>query len=129
MKILSKIANLIFGFLILMSFYCVSLLIVQLTKIPIPPAILGLILFAFCLVKGIIKENSICNICNLLINNMSLFILPLIIGVVVYKNLLIKNWIIIISTIFITTTLTIIITGLFVEYGLKFLRLRRIRKK
>lgn len=95
--------------------------------ISFPPAILGLILFAFALIEGIIKENLIKDICNFFINNMAMFLVPFLAGLIVYKSLLIKNWLAILIVIFITTTLIIVTTGLFVEWGIKFLRLHKIK--
>lgn len=107
------------GFFILILFYFASLFITKLTNLPIPPAITGLVLFAAALIYGIIKEEWISDSCNFLIKNMALFIVPFMAGLVVYKSLLIKNWLVILTVIFITTTLTIILTGIFTEYGLK----------
>ncbi len=88
----------------------------------LPPAILGLILFAVSLVLGIVKEAWIETTANVLIKNMAMFIVPFMGGLVVYKSLLVKNIFVILFVTFTTTTLLIIITGLFVEFGLKFMR-------
>lgn len=88
----------------------------------LPPAILGLILFAVSLVLGIVKEEWIETTANVLIKNMAMFIVPFMGGLVVYKSLLVKNIFVILFVTFTTTTLLIIITGLFVEFGLKFMR-------
>ncbi len=53
---------------------------------------------------------------------MAMFIVPFMGGLVVYKSLLVKNIFVILFVTFTTTTLLIIITGLFVEFGLKFMR-------
>lgn len=116
------------GFVILIIFYLISYYIVRYFKIPTVPAILGLILFAFALVEGIIKEEWIKTTCDFLMKNMAMFIVPFMGGLVMYKHLILKNWLVILIVIFITTTLTIVVTGLFVEYGLKIIRLNRMRK-
>lgn len=120
--------NFIIGLLILIGFYFVSYFIIKLLHISIPPAILGLILFAIALIHGIIKEDWIKPVCDFLIKNMAMFLVPFLGGLIVYKSLLMSNWLVILIVIFVTTTLTIVVTGLFVEWGMKLLRLQRIKK-
>ena len=115
----------IIGLLILIGFYFISYFIVKLLHISLPPAILGLILFAIALIQGIIKEDWIKLVCDFLIKNMAMFIVPFLGGLIAYKSLLMKNWLVILIVIFVTTTLTIVITGLFVEWGIKLLRLQK----
>lgn len=110
------------GFAILVMFYIISLFIIKSLHIMLPPAILGLILFAVSLILGIVKEAWIETTANVLIKNMAMFIVPFMGGLVVYKSLLVKNIFVILFVTFTTTTLLIIITGLFVEFGLKFMR-------
>lgn len=125
---LITIYNFIFGLLILIGFYLISCFIVKLLHISLPPAILGLIIFAIALIYGIIKEDWIKTVCDFFIKNMAMFLVPFLGGLIVYKSLLMKNWLVILIVIFVTTTLTIVITGLFVEWGIKLLRLYRIKK-
>lgn len=119
---LKKFFNFVRGFAILVMFYITSVFIVKTLHIMFPPAILGLILFSLCLVKGIIKEEWIETASNVLIKNMAMFIVPFMGGLVVYKSLLIKNIFVILFVTFTTTTLLIVLTGLFVDNGLKLMR-------
>ena len=125
---MGETVKIIIGFLILTVFYIISLLIVKVIHISLAPAILGLILFAFCLMEGIVKEEWVKPACNILIKNMAMFIVPFMGGLVMYKELIKSNWLVILVVIFVTTTITIVMTGLFVEYGLKYLRLHRMKK-
>ncbi|MBQ4123235.1 CidA/LrgA family protein [bacterium] len=125
---MKTIVRFVLGLLILMGFYYISSFVVKLLNIPLAPAILGLILFSFALVEGLIKEEWIQTTCDCLIKNMAMFIVPFMGGLVLYKHMLVKNWFVILIVIFVTTTITIVVTGLFVEYGLKYLRLYRKRK-
>ena len=59
---------------------------------------------------------------------MAIFFVPFLGGLIAYKTLLIKNWLAILIVIFVTTTITIAATGLFVEWGIKILRLYKIQK-
>ena len=127
-KPLISVYNFIIGLLILIGFYFISCFIIKLLHISLPPAILGLILFALALIQGIIKEDWIKPVCDFFIKNMAMFLVPFLGGLIVYKSLLMKNWLVILTVVFVTTTLTIVITGLFVEWGMKLLRLYRIKK-
>ena len=123
-----KIFKFTLGMLIMLLFYFLSYSIIKFLHLPLPPAILGLILFALSLITGIIKEDWIETAANWLINNMAMFLIPFWGALIVYQDLLSKNALVILLVIFITTTLVIAGTGLFVEYGIKFLRLWRMKK-
>jgi len=114
---------------IMLGFYAFSYVILRLLHIMFPPAILGLLLFAISLICGIIKEDWIKTAADWYINNLAMFLVPFWGGLIVYQELLQKNWISILLVIFITTTLTIVCTGLFVENGMKYLRLYHMRRK
>ncbi len=109
------------GFGILFFIYYVSFYLVKLTGISFPPAILGLILFTMALFTGIIKEEWVESASNFLLKNMAVLFVPFVVGLIVYKDILIKNWLSILLVIFVTTTVIIVSIGLFVEHGLKFL--------
>lgn len=109
--------------------YIVSLMIIKITKLFLPPVILALILFTISLAIGIIKEEWIKCTANFFLKNMPILFVPFIVGLVSYKKLILQNLFTIILVIFITTIITIVLTGLFVEYGIKFLRLYKIRRK
>lgn len=125
---MKKILNYVLGFVILFLIYYFSLFILKLVKIPFPPAILGLVFFALGLQFKIIKEAWVKETCEFLLKHMTILFIPFIVGLVAYKELLLKNWLLILLIIFLTTSLTIVLIGLFVEYGLKFLRLHKIKK-
>ncbi|MCM1265013.1 MAG: CidA/LrgA family protein [Candidatus Gastranaerophilales bacterium] len=116
------------GLGILFMFYILSLFIIKLLHIAIPPAILGLVLFAIALINGIIKEEWIKLTSEFFLKYMAVLFVPFIVGVIVYKSVILKNWLAIILVVLLTTTITIVLTGLFVEYGIKYLRLHKMRK-
>ena len=125
---MKKILDFLIGFFILISFYFISYFIIKFLHITLPPAILGIILFSIALINGIIKEERIKTACDFLIQNMAMFLVPFMGGLIVYKSTLARNWLVIFLVIFLTTTLTIVITGLFVEWGLILIRLYKIKK-
>jgi len=125
---MKKFLNLILGFGILFGFYFISLGIIKITKLPFPPAIIGLVLFAISLKLNIIKEFWIQSACTLILDNMALLFVPFIAGLVAYQILLKQNMLSIFLVLLIATTMTIVLTGLFVEHGVKYLRLLKMRK-
>ena len=108
--------------------YFISRLVINALNLPLPPAILGLIFFASLLITGLIKEDWIKDAADFLISNMALFLIPFWGALIVYEDLLAKNALVILLVVFITTILTIVGTGLFVEFGIKYLRLKRMKK-
>lgn len=116
------------GLGILFGFYILSLFILKITHIPMPPAILGLILFSTSLISGILKEDLIKPAVDFMLKNMAMLFVPFIGGLIVYQSLILKNLVPIVLIILFTTTVTIVLTGLFVEYGIKYLRLHKIRR-
>ncbi len=81
------------------------------------------------LITGIVKEKYVQFTCEILIKNMAMFLIPFWGGLIVYEKLLEKNWLSVLLVILITTTIIIVATGLFVEYGTKFLRLHNMREQ
>ena len=124
-----RIINFIVGMLILLSFYVCGIFITKLLKISFPPAIFGLILFSFCLIKGFVKEEWIKPAVDWLMNNMAMFLLPFMGGLVAYQSIVSKNILPILAVVFITTTVMIVAVGLFIEYGIAFLRLKKIKEQ
>lgn len=126
---INKIFKFILGMIILFLIYYVSFFILKVTQIKLPPAILGLVLFAWGLSIGIIKEEWVKVAVDFMLKNMPILFVPFIVGIVLYESILTKNVIAICLVILVSTTLTIVGTGLFVEYGIKLLRLYKMKKQ
>ena len=124
---IGKFFKFLLGMAILFAIYYVSFFIFKLTGIKLPPAILGLVLFAWGLSVGVIKEDWVKVAVDFMLKNMPVLFVPFIVGIVLYKSVLTENLIAICLVVLVSTTLTIVGTGLFVEYGVKLLRLHRMR--
>lgn len=114
---------------ILFLIYYVSFFILKVTQIKLPPAILGLMLFAWGLSVGVIKEEWVKVAVDFMLKNMPVLFVPFIVGIVLYKSVLTDNIVAICLVVLLSTTLTIVGTGLFVEYGIKLLRLHKMKKQ
>lgn len=124
-----KLFKFALGMAILFLIYYVSYLVLKFTHIKLPPAILGLVLFAWGLHSGVIKESWIKSAVDFMLKNMPILFVPFIVGIVLYKSVLMENILAICLVVLASTTLTIVGTGLFVEYGVKLLRLHRMKGK
>ena len=81
------------GFLLLGAIWGGSTLLVWSTKVPFPPALVGLLIFFLLLYTRIIPEKWIQPACDFLLNHIIIFFIPIVVGVVVYTDLLLENWI------------------------------------
>lgn len=122
MNCMKKIGRLTTGFIIILGLFYFSSIIVKITHIGFPPTLLGLILFTILLHYKIIKEKFVEDICDLLLNNMTLFFVPLLVGITLYTNLISKNLWAILITIFISTTLTMVLSAFFVQNIIKYIK-------
>lgn len=119
MKLLKKSLLLIIGFTILigMQFFCNFL--VNSLHIHFPSPLLGLILLAILLKIKIIPMYLLESISELLLNKMPLFFVPLFVGIILYSNLILKNFWGISLIIFFTTFFTMILSALLVNLIIK----------
>lgn len=119
---MKKIKRLTTGFIIILGLFYFCAIIVKITHISFPPTLLGLILFTVLLHYKIINEKFVEDICDLLLNNMTLFFVPLLVGITLYTNLISKNLWAILITIFISTTLTMLLSAFFVQNIIKYIK-------
>ncbi len=112
---LKKIFSLILGFIILIIIQYVSNFLIKITHIPFPSPLLGMIVLASLLYFKILPETLIKDISDLLLKNMSLFFVPLFVGIMVYVPLIKNSVFQILGIILVTTFLTMIVTAFAVE--------------
>lgn len=94
-------------------FGCLALgeFLVWLTHIAVPGSILGMILLLLVLELKWVKPASIKPICNFLISNMGFFFVPPGVALMVYFDLIAKNWLSITVATLVSTVLVLWITG------------------
>ena len=96
--------------------------------IPFPAPILGiLVLFIFLQIK-LIPSELVKDFCNLALKFMTLFFIPLFVGIIKYLSLIYQNLLPIVITIFITTFLIMVSVGLTFQYALKYTRLYKMKR-
>lgn len=106
-----KIIRIITQILILYVFYYIGVFIVELTRLPLPASIIGLLLLVFCLQMKWIKIEYIRDGAGFLIAFMTLFFIPPMIGIIEYPQLWSKDGLILIATVIVSTMLAIYITS------------------
>ena len=125
---MNKIIDFIVGLLIIFAILYLSKFILDMIHISFPAPILGIIILFILLKIGIVKENWVEVFCNFMLKNMILFFVPIFVGIITYVDLISKNFLAIIMTIFITTTLVMVVVSLTSYNIIKFHRLRRMKK-
>lgn len=121
-----NIITLTAGFIILVTIQFCSNIILQFFNIPFPSPLLGMMFLVLFIKFKIIPEHLIKDICELLLNNMTLFFVPLLVGVMIYFDVIHKNLVPILATVFISTFATMILTAIFVETMIKHIRRLKI---
>ena len=125
---MKKILNFLLGMLIIFCVQYFSAFILKSLNLTFPAPILGIIILFSLLKLNIIKENWIKDFCEFILKYMILFFIPMFVGIINFKNELEQNFVPIISTIVITTTIVMIIVALFIENMIKIKKLNYLRK-
>ncbi len=126
---LTKIFKIIIGFLIIISIQAVSHCIIQLLKLPLSEAILGLMIFTGLLKLEIINKNYVEDCVNLILNYMPLLFIPLFVGIISYYNIIENELLKLALIIILSTIFVLILTALTVEAIIKYVRLSKFKNK
>lgn len=106
-----KIVRIITQILILYVFYYIGVFIVEITGLPLPASVLGLLVLVLCLQFKWIKVEFIRDGASFLIGFMTLFFIPPMVGIIDYPQLLSLDGSILIATVMISTLFVIYITS------------------
>lgn len=106
-----KIIRIIAQIFILWIFYFIGQVIVNWTGLFIPSSIIGLLLLWICLMSGIIKVEYIKGGASFMILYLTLFYIPATVGLIEYPELLRLEGILLMVAIFISSAVTLVITG------------------
>ena len=117
------------GFFVLCLIQYVCNLFVKITSIPFPAPILGIVVLFVLLQFNVIKRDWIKDICGFILKYMPLLFIPLAVGIVSYYGIIEKNLVPILVNVIGTTTLTLLLTAIFVENVIKYVRLQKLRKQ
>ncbi len=99
-RYLGKFSRIIIGFSIIYAIYLVGETIQRFFHIPIPGNVIGFLIMFFLLRYGILKEKYIEDASRILISYLVLFFIPYLVKIVTYKEVISKNFLGIILSIF-----------------------------
>ena len=125
---ISRILKCFIGFGILCFIQYACNFLIKVTGIPFPAPILGIVVLFILLQFNIIKREWIKDICEFMLKYMPLLFVPLSVGIVAYYGIIEKNFLPILINVIGTTTLTLLLTAMFVENVIKYHRFQKIRK-
>ncbi len=99
------------GFAILLALQFVGELISRGLDIPIPGNVLGMGLLLLALAAGIVKVEWVQEAADLLLSHLALFFVPAGVGVMVYFDLIGKEWLPIVVATLVSTFVVMAVTG------------------
>ena len=102
--------------------YIIGAILQLVFKLPIPGAVIGLILLFLGLQIGIVKVEMIEEVCEFILSNMSFFFIPAGVGLMTAFGVLKGKWIPFIIIVVVSTMLVWIVTA----FVVKFLRRGRL---
>lgn len=102
--------------LIIFGIYLIGEFLVQITNIPIPGNIVGLLLLLICLCTKIIKPSQIETISNFFLEHLAFFFLPAGVGLMNSFGVIKANIVQILIVCIATTAITIAATGRIVQF-------------
>lgn len=126
---MKKILNFILGGWIIFSVLYFSIFLLDKLKITFPAPVLGIIILFILLEFKIVKDIWIKDFCEFILKDMILFFIPLFVGIISYYDIIIKNIVPILITVSLTTLLIMGFVAIFIEYGIKYSRLYKIKLK
>jgi holin-like protein len=99
------------GLLILFGFQFIGELIARLLNFPVPGSVIGMALLLIALGIGVVKEESITEVADMLLKYMTLFFVPAGVGVMLYFDLIAREWLPIIVGTLVSTFVVMAVTG------------------
>lgn len=103
------------GFTIIMCIHFVSIALVDMFKLLLPPPLLGMIILAILLYTNIIKISWVEDAAYVLLEYMGMLFIPPAISIILYYKIIAQEAVPIIVTLIITTLLVMVITGRVVQ--------------
>lgn len=102
-------------FLIVLVIYFLGNVLQEVLNLPIPGAVLGMIILFAVLYSGLIKADTVEELGEFLLSNMSLLFIPAGVGLITSLDLLSGKWFVFITIIVISTTIVFVVTAFTVK--------------
>lgn len=99
------------GFAVLLSFQLAGELSVRAAAWPIPGNVLGMALLLVALMLGLVRLEWVTEAAELVLSHMALLFVPVGVGVMLYFDLLAREWLPIVAATVLSTFVVIAVTG------------------
>jgi holin-like protein len=99
------------GLVLLLVFQSLGELLSRLLGLPIPGNVLGMALLLLALFSGVVREESLRPAAELLLSYMALFFVPAGVGVMLYFDLIGRQWLPIVIATLVSTFAVLAVTG------------------
>ena len=99
------------GFALLLLFQLLGELISRLGDLPLPGNVLGMGLLLLALLGNLVKVDWLEEAAELLLSNMAMFFVPAGVGVMVYGDLIAREWLPITAATIVSTFVVMAVTG------------------
>lgn len=107
-----RIIRIIIQIIFLYVFYYAGVLVIELTNLPLPASVIGLLLLFICLQLKWIKVEYIKDGATFLIGFMTLFFIPPMLGIINYPELMSLDGIILMVSVLVSTLFVLLFTGI-----------------
>lgn len=99
------------GLVLLLGFQFAGECIARLLNLPIPGNVIGMAMLLLALAMGVVREESLTEAGDLLLRYMALFFVPAGVGVMLYFDLITKEWLPILVGTVVSTFVVMAVTG------------------
>ena len=100
------------GFAVLLLFQLCGEMIVRSCGWPVPGNVLGMALLLIALILGVVRIEWVLEAAELLLSNMALLFVPVGVGVMLYFDLIAREWLPILAAMVLSTFVVLAATGL-----------------
>lgn len=101
--------------IIIFGIYLLGVLITDITGVPIPGNVIGMVILFLLLYLKVIKVEQISTISNFLLEHLAFFFIPAGVGLISSFSVIKNIWLQLLIVCFVTTAITMICTGLVVQ--------------
>ena len=101
--------------IIIFGIYLLGVLITDITEVPIPGNVIGMVILFLLLYLKVIKVEQISTISNFFLEHLAFFFIPAGVGLISSFSVIKNIWLQLLIVCFVTTAITMICTGLVVQ--------------
>ena len=101
--------------IIIFGIYLLGVLITDITGVPIPGNVIGMVILFLLLYLKVIKVEQISTISNFFLEHLAFFFIPAGVGLISTFSVIKNIWLQLLIVCFVTTAITMICTGLVVQ--------------